>query len=136
MISYSRVILSSLVAQTYSLVCFDAQVLESLGYGADASVGRALRAQAAIILGNYLFTYLSLSLQKPSFERLGGVGTPSTPGKDGGRTRGSDVVNSTNSDDERKDGEDDDDDISTPSRKSPSSKKTSLPLVTIPVRGM
>ena len=34
------------------------------------SVGRALKMQGIIVLVNYLFTFISLSWQKPSFEKL------------------------------------------------------------------
>ena len=45
------------------------QVLESLGYG-KSTVKHALIAQGAIILANYLFTFVSLVRQKPSFEKV------------------------------------------------------------------
>jgi ABC-type multidrug transport system permease subunit len=45
------------------------QVLDSLGYGA-STVRHAILAQLGIVAANYLFTYLSLKVQKPSFEQL------------------------------------------------------------------
>jgi hypothetical protein len=45
------------------------QVLASLGY-AQASVSKAVIAQFAIVLANYVFTYASIKLQKPSFEAI------------------------------------------------------------------
>ena len=47
------------------------QVLEGLGYKAGVNtIGRAVKAQLVIVAANYLFTYLSLVLQKPAYEKL------------------------------------------------------------------
>lgn len=45
------------------------QVLESMGYKA-STVKHAIFAQVGIILANYAFTYLSLVLQRPSFDQV------------------------------------------------------------------
>ena len=45
------------------------QVLESMGMG-KSTVKKALISQASIMLANYLFTIVSLVLQKPSFEKI------------------------------------------------------------------
>lgn len=45
------------------------QVLDSLGYGS-STVKHAIIAQLGIVAANYLFTYLSIKAQKPSFEKL------------------------------------------------------------------
>jgi hypothetical protein len=45
------------------------QVLETLGYG-KSTVKKALLAQGCVILANYVFTFLSLVRQKPSFEKI------------------------------------------------------------------
>jgi ABC-type multidrug transport system ATPase subunit len=45
------------------------QVLEGMGYG-KSTVGYALKAQAMVIAANYLFTYVSLVLQRPSSEHV------------------------------------------------------------------
>jgi len=51
------------------------QVLASLGCSG-SSVIRALKYQAAIIGANYLFTLISLLLQKPSFEKIQDTSPP------------------------------------------------------------
>ena len=45
------------------------EVLKSIGYG-DSTIQHAVLSQVGIILINYIFTFASLSLQKPSYEQI------------------------------------------------------------------
>jgi len=72
------------------------QVLASLGCDG-SSVIRALKYQAAIIGANYLFTLISLLLQKPSFEKIQVTSPPpSQPSSSLSRTSTTVVESSSN----------------------------------------
>lgn len=45
------------------------EVLQSMGYG-ESTIKHAVLSQIGIILVNYIFTFVSLSLQKPSFQKI------------------------------------------------------------------
>lgn len=49
--------------------------------GIKNSLNHALKAQAAIILANWAFTYVSLVLQKPDYERVKPAGEAGKGGK-------------------------------------------------------
>jgi hypothetical protein len=47
------------------------EVLASLGYKSEVNtIGRAIKQQLLIVAANYVFTFISLWLQKPSFEEI------------------------------------------------------------------
>jgi hypothetical protein len=80
------------------------QVLESLKLTPDrASIGFAVKAQTAILVGMYAITYISLLCQRPSFDTLtdGSESQRVSEIEDILKTAGGGLVEGTHADDER-----------------------------------